>query len=272
MKPGECDLFHGTDNIPVNLKPSPMYFAHRIEDSKSYANKVVQYKNTVDLHLIDVMHPSFHADFLARINRSYHKKKEYSQVKGWVLAAFGLPDLLSQTNLTNRLVNGVYPDQHSFTEDQKKQLSLIKSFSPYFQNKHRMSTTKIDTLAVQHLIELYVESSPDGHKCDGYISTAFWPSYHMGGMFHPETCIFNPINKLSIGNVIQIKGGDKKQNRKKSKVIKTRKAPFRGGGEPLYGTDAILAEMKASGDFPCGVDYTEWVAEHGIYNEQSGLR
>ena len=270
-QPRQCKLFHGT-TIPKHkfiIEDKTIWCAHRLEDTKSYSEtNVVGLTNIVDLKLIDVTHPAFHNDFITKMNNLYFNMGQHNQLKGWPLAAFGLPDLQSQVQLTTKMESGIYPDDVNLTQQQKKVLNEIESFVPYYNHKHRMSTTYIDTLAVKHIIRLY--TGPSTIQCDGFTSNALWPSYHMGGLFHPETCIFSPKNKLEVVNI----SGGKKRNRRLQLQYGGQLTPFRGVGDVGDVGDVsdedfmnMIRDMQKT--LGKGIEFDPSKA---IYNELSGLR
>lgn len=195
-------FYRGTDKkVDSPLQSLPSWFGD-LTTAQSYGSNIFSYRATRRLRLLNITHPIFHADFIAKINVKYEKNPK---MKGKILAPLGLPDLETQMQYVAPLTSGNY-------NDPTKRPRAIDIELPFFGNKHRYSsetpTDKLDILMAHEMKLLY----PDH---DGYTSPILWPSYHHNGFLHPETCLFNPYTSVTLLETsFQTGGGSSLANEK----------------------------------------------------------
>lgn len=199
-----------------DIQNKPTWFALEYETASTYGEYMYSFKSKRRLKLLDVANLNFHNDFVSKVNSKYEGR--YAFEKTLVLLPLGLPNYETQTKLVVESANGLYPEhQNAYTKDQLDALKLIQYHLPFVGNKHRFSFQQPDGgNPDKNMVEMMIELYP---TYDGYISDIMWPSYHHGGFFKPEVCIFKPLDALEIAEVLS--GGN-------SKVKKSRK-PKMGG-------------------------------------------
>ena len=210
-QPDTFVMYHGTNQTSRLLRNTPIWGGLRQQDASEYSkNGIWVLQNKVPLNLINVMHPSFHDDFIARVNSAFNGIHDYTDQRIYPLATFGLPDLQTQMGVFGKVPSGIYPDSAvGYDDSQRVNLAKVMAYAPLYGNKHRLSLLENDKRTVALMQRLY----PDAH---GYIADGVWPSYHMGGMFHAEACVFKPTETLQIVKTMaggrtrakQVGGGD----------------------------------------------------------------
>lgn len=197
-------LYHGTNDDRFTLLDKPLWCGLKQQDAQSYASKrLITLQNIKPMHLINVMHPSFHDDFIAKVNSAFNTRNDYTMLRCYPLATFGLPDLETQLTVFGKQKDGVYPeDSIRYDSLKRNDCDIVKTYTPFYSHKHRLSLLDNDKKTVELLKRFYPGA-------DGYIADGVWPSFHMGGMFHAETCIFHPDSTLKI--VAITKTGGKKR-------------------------------------------------------------
>ena len=208
-------LYHGSNNIKFIINESPLWCAHNVQNANKYGKYLYMIKPLRKLKLIDISNISFHNDYISRVNNlKFTENSSLAEEKAYCMLALGLPNFKTQLRYLPKNISGVYPntplDEKSF-----KIFNMIEMFSPYFGERHRYSLESnginLDKRMVSMLMELY----PD---YDGYICKSYWPSYHLGGFMHPETCIFKPLECLALQN--KQGGRPVKRNKKNNETEK----------------------------------------------------
>jgi hypothetical protein len=135
---GQLTMYHGTDQKHEKLRNTPIWGGLNYQDANSYAKTSIWIlQNTRPLNLINVMHPAFHDDFMARINTAFNDIQDFSLQRVYPLAMFGLPDLTTQIGVLGKQPGGVYPDSAlGYDPEQRMEVMKILSFTSMYGNKH----------------------------------------------------------------------------------------------------------------------------------------
>lgn len=228
-------IYHGSDKHLNELHNIPIWATMKEDHSKPYGDVINTFTTNTALKLINVMHPTFHSDFIHSV---YSNDRLVFKDKCLILAPLGLPSFDTQMMYLNKLPGGVY----EWKDDAALKLTLDLHI-PFVNGKHRysikMSELDLDLNMVDYLKDEYPQY-------DGYIAPTYWPSYHHGGFLVPEVCIFDSKRHLTLSLGLA-KGGQGKKGTGRKQVVKSKDVASFYGGTNMQGdiqTSMLRAPFK----------------------------
>lgn len=161
-------LYKGSNTAtPASLGNNPTWFALSEECASEHGEYIHEY--TVGrLRLLDISHPTFHQDFMFRVNNGIRDPTQ----KALALIPLGLPTFDVQMKHFGPSPDGVYDD---YVHKDRRQ--RIAENVGYFGNHHRYSLVRDGVMYDMHMVDAMKRFYP---YHNGYVCRVPWPSYHHG--------------------------------------------------------------------------------------------
>ena len=180
-------LYRGSDTSdPIPIGNESLWFTLSEAGARVYGSHVHQYHTVGNLRLLDITHPTFHQDFMCRVNNHIRDPVQ----KANALVPLGLPSFEVQMKQFGPSIDGTY-DDYSHRDRREK----IEHDVAFFGGRHRYSLIRDGIMYDMYMVNAMKRFYP-GH--DGYVCRVPWPSFHHGGSLIPECCVFNPERHVKV--------------------------------------------------------------------------